>query len=211
MAATAWQTSGGKGALSFAPSAYVDLGSSQALRPTAFAYSVWINPSATANAYSQIMGFDAGSSVSQVCTLLIKSNLKLAFYVARPGGGTFDFYDGTGATLTAGVWYHIAAQHSPAGLRVFLNGVVDGSASYTADPNVSSGPFWIGGQNGYANRYFSGFIDDARIYNRALSAPEIRQLYIGGRGLGLIPERPRRRGKAAAAAFNRRRRILTAG
>lgn len=202
MASTAWVTSGGKGALSFAPFAYVELGSSQNLRPVRFTYSAWINPSTTANAYSQIMGFDPGASSTQVCTLLIKSNLKLALYVARPGGGSgYDSYDGAGVTLTAGQWYHLAAQHSPAGLRVFVNGVLDGSAAYTADPNVAAGSFWIGGQNGYSNRYFSGFIDDARLYNRALTAPEVRQLYIGGRGFGLIPERPRHRSKVAAAGF----------
>lgn len=162
---------------------YVDAGSSQALRPASFTYSTWINPVASANAYSQVMGFDAGLSNTQVCTLLVKSNLKLAFYVARPGGGSgYDFYDGTGATLTAGTWYHIAAQHSPAGLRVFLNSVLDGSATYTAAPNVASGAFWIGGQNGYSNRFFSGLIAESVLYNRATTIAEVQELYRIGPG-----------------------------
>jgi hypothetical protein len=60
-----------------------------------------------------------------------------------------------------------------------------------------SGAFW-----------FLGQIDDIRIYNRALTPSEIRLLYTGGRGVGLMPERIKHRRKTTAAATNRRRRIL---
>jgi hypothetical protein len=60
---------------------------------------------------------------------------------------------------------------------------------------------WRIGVASAGNPLWNGQIDDVRIWNRALAPSEIRQLYIGGRGFGLLPERPRHRSKAAAAAF----------
>ncbi|PIU98326.1 hypothetical protein COS61_02040, partial [Candidatus Wolfebacteria bacterium CG03_land_8_20_14_0_80_40_12] len=37
--------------------------------------------------------------------------------------------------------------------------------------------FLIGSVKKIANRYFNGLIDEVRIYNRALSAAEIKALY----------------------------------
>ena len=62
--------------------------------------------------------------------------------------------------------------------------------------------------------YATTQIDDIRLYNRPLTAQEIRQMYIGGRGFGLLPERRRRRGKAAAgfkAYWHRRQSQLIGG
>jgi len=50
---------------------------------------------------------------------------------------------------------------------------------------AASGPNQNGGQDlhigyepaGFGGQYFSGTIDDVRIYNRALSAAEVKQLY----------------------------------
>jgi hypothetical protein len=58
------------------------------------------------------------------------------------------------------------------------------------------------------DNFANGQIDDIRQYTRALTPSEIQQLYTGGRGVGLIPERIKHRRKTTAAAFNRRRRIL---
>jgi len=41
-----------------------------------------------------------------------------------------------------------------------------------------NGPFTIGQTSGF---YFAGNVDDARVYNRALSDTEIKQLYNAGR------------------------------
>jgi hypothetical protein len=41
--------------------------------------------------------------------------------------------------------------------------------------------WYIGSNTGGALGYFDGIIDEVRIYNRALSATEIKQLYNAGR------------------------------
>jgi hypothetical protein len=61
---------------------------------------------------------------------------------------------------------------------------------------------------GSLSNYASSQIDDLRVFARAVSLPEIRQMYIAGRGFGLLPERARRRAGAAMATTNRRRRLI---
>lgn len=54
-----------------------------------------------------------------------------------------------------------------------MNGQLVGQTMTGGVMPTSTGPLDIGG-NGYFGEYFSGLIDDVRIYNRALSATEIQ-------------------------------------
>jgi hypothetical protein len=74
-------------------------------------------------------------------------------------------------TLPALVHTNVAATAGAAGLRVYLNGVLDGSAAGAAVASDSS-PIRIGS---YYAEYFSfaGKITYAYLYNRILTAPEV--------------------------------------
>ena len=81
-------------------------------------------------------------------------------------------------------------------VRIFLDGVegatytITGTAAIdTRNTGMTFGTI-SGAPN---NNNFLGQIDDARICDRALTAPEIWQLYERGRGGGLLHEPPRRR------------------
>lgn len=67
-------------------------------------------------------------------------------------------------------------------------------------------PLWIGAQQNTATRTVDGQLDDVRIYNRALSEPEIK-LLASRPGIGLRPQR--RTMYYAPPTGARRRRILT--
>ena len=79
-------------------------------------------------------------------------------------------------TITAGTWYHAAVvmNRTAASVTFYLDGVASAATSYDADAftDVTDrvGSFGNG-------EMFDGKIDDARIYNRALSASEISELY----------------------------------
>jgi hypothetical protein len=62
--------------------------------------------------------------------------------------------------------------------RVYLDGIEVGSLQLDTPlrPSVSPCPLWIGGREQTSER-FEGYVDDVRIYNRALSATEVGQLY----------------------------------
>jgi len=79
-----------------------------------------------------------------------------------------------GATLPTG-WHHVALVIDAAGVpSIYLDGVLKGS-SPGAGPTVPAPTTYIGGYD--TSRYFLGAIDDSRIYNRALSAGEIKDIY----------------------------------
>jgi hypothetical protein len=67
-------------------------------------------------------------------------------------------------------------------VTIYVDGQVDATVSYadTSAINTSGGAHIIGSLNGGVY-YFTGLIDDVRIYNRALSASEIAAMYAGGK------------------------------
>ena len=109
---------------------------------------------------------------------------EIRFYRGYDGGG------GEWATpdnsIRAGEWMHIAVTHDRTGLNaaaMYVNGasvtptvVSSPSGSANSDASVSLS---VGGRTN-GNNTWDGKIDDARIYNRILSASEISRLY----GLG---------------------------
>ncbi len=83
-------------------------------------------------------------------------------------GGNFDFVTSTSA-LAVNTWTHVALTYNGSQLILYVNGVQVASKNRTGAVQASSNPLWIGGNSPYGE-YFSGRIDDARVYNRALSA-----------------------------------------
>lgn len=103
-------------------------------------------------------------------------------------------YGANGATtLVINRWYHICGTWDGSFIKVYCNGILDGSASAAISPATLSATTRIGrlGVPGYAYS-IDGQLDDIRIYNRALSEQEIR-LLASERGIGLKSERQRNR------------------
>jgi concanavalin A-like lectin/glucanase superfamily protein/PASTA domain-containing protein/Big-like domain-containing protein/purple acid phosphatase-like protein/lysyl oxidase len=79
-----------------------------------------------------------------------------------------------GATaLPLNAWSHLATTYDGAMLRLFVNAVQVGSAAVSGGAAVSANQLSIGG-NTVWGEYFSGELDEIRIYNRALTQAEIQ-------------------------------------
>ena len=75
-------------------------------------------------------------------------------------------------------WRHVVATVDASYLRVYVNGVEDATpVARTIGDVVSGGTNLIGRYNFGGGDYFLGSIDEFRIYDRALSADEIKQHY----------------------------------
>jgi parallel beta-helix repeat protein len=89
----------------------------------------------------------------------------------------------------AGNWYHFTAVYSNKSITLYLNGQPAGAGTFaynagstTPDKNLSIG---VRSYDSKMENYFKGRIDDVRIYGRALSSPEVEQLYqVGSGGAG---------------------------
>lgn len=81
-------------------------------------------------------------------------------------------YPTNGAT-----WMHIAATYDGSVIKIYINGVLNSSKMLSAPPPMSANTLAlaIGAQSDGSTK-FQGAIDDARIYNTALSATQIMEL-----------------------------------
>jgi hypothetical protein len=96
---------------------------------------------------------------------------------SRPSGwaqvGGRDYFVNATANLVANTWTHVAYTYDGTTLRMFVNGTQVSTAAGPTALAVSAGALRIGG-NAVWGEYFSGRIDEVRIYNRALTAAQIQ-------------------------------------
>lgn len=124
------------------------------------------------NAFNRIISNDAG--VAQVPQILVTSGGKLRMYAVYPTPNVS--YVDTGAlTLTTGKWYQIVMTYdSSRGLNGYVNGDLDKNVAANGEMLSTAGFGHIGGLVG---NNLDGVVDQVMVYNRALSLPEIKQLY----------------------------------
>jgi hypothetical protein len=89
-----------------------------------------------------------------------------------------------GPAIPRNEWAFVAVVVEPSKATAYVGSQSQGLVS--AVNAVSHTSSWldtleIGRDSGFADRYFDGSIDDARIYSRALSAEEVTRLYTLGR------------------------------
>jgi hypothetical protein len=81
-----------------------------------------------------------------------------------------------------GQWHHVAAVYDGTNKYIYVDGVLDATVPATGTIAQNSYPVCIG-ENGEAlGHLWNGLIDEASIYNRALSALEIQTIYAAGSG-----------------------------
>jgi hypothetical protein len=150
-------------------------------------FSAWIKPNSTG---------EGGGGV-----IVSKANAPgdLRFNFESTGTNALSFsknYDGgtdlkrttSNNFITLGVWSHITVtwdgSATAANVHIYVNGVettyqttTDGVGNKNSDATLN---FYIGNLSGSFHT-FDGTIDEVRIYNRALSDSEIKQLYLMGK------------------------------
>jgi len=136
-------------------------------------WSSWVKPSNAGNSvnYEEVI-FDKEGALNGGVFLYIQSN-RLRFYNGSGQIGT--------ASIVNGEWYFVTVTKVGSSGQTYVNGVPDKSFTWVANPNSTGVNLNIGGDSGVAGRSFTGIIDEVRIYNRALSANEVTQLYNLGR------------------------------
>ncbi|MSR71450.1 MAG: LamG domain-containing protein [Candidatus Taylorbacteria bacterium] len=144
-----------------------------------FTIAAWVNPTITPASKKAIFSSAFGTSGDQWQTY-VWYNTDTTFGTAqRSAAAQNDF---SGAAHVAGRWYHVTVTWDGTTTRLYVNGVQENSAAGgRPDNQPASREVRIGNFKGYASSEFQGPIDDVRVYSRALSVAEVKQLYILGR------------------------------
>lgn len=99
-----------------------------------------------------------------------------AMYFQNRTAGVLSPNESWTPNLTIGMWQHLVLTRSGNTWTVYKNAsAVTGGSTDTGSVGNHSGSLEIGSQNAASS--FNGSIDDVRVYNRALSAQEVRTLY----------------------------------
>lgn len=174
----AWDVSEGRYASNFTGTNYVDCGTSELLNITGdITLSVWVETTAVSKyVISKLAGC---ANALNVYSLHLNESGKAVFTTS----GNANILAGA-VMVNDGAWYFLVARINGTAMSLFIDGVADGTATVTtarysnaaAVTEIGAVSVCGSGSN------LSGLIDDAQIYNRALSQNEITQLYQLGRG-----------------------------
>ncbi len=74
--------------------------------------------------------------------------------------------------------YHLTGTYDGTAVRIYVDGVLKQSKPSTTAIKATNGELFIGSAGGGFN--WVGTIDEVRIWNRALTANEVKQVYDGG-------------------------------
>ena len=80
-------------------------------------------------------------------------------------------------SFSTGVWYYVVGTHDGTTVNLYVNGILEGTASHSSWTG-STQPLTFG--KWYPNYdccYFDGLLDDIRLYRRALGANEVAAIY----------------------------------
>ena len=175
-----WTTGGRYGnGLSFDGNGYLDLRNPPALRLTgSMTWSAWVYTTGTPADDGQIVaksGEGSGAAGWQFKTSPDTGPHTFGVAVSSDGSAHTQRYSTTVRALNT--WYYVAGVYDAAArtLHIYVNGVLDDGTLVGTVPGSQFDPaenVTIGRRTG--GFYFQGAIDELRIYDRALTAAEIR-------------------------------------
>jgi hypothetical protein len=142
---------------------------------TAFTVAAWIQFAALpGSGYACVLGKQRAGNVFNTWQLCYQaSNARWYFLTQAAGTNVIGHTPGP----SQGVWYHVAIVWDGAGKALWVDGASVATSTQTGI-DFDGSPILLGADedNGTTTHYFDGFIDDVRIYNRALLEVEIARL-----------------------------------
>jgi hypothetical protein len=174
--AAVWMAGRVQGALSFDGQTYVDLRDAVAFERTdAFSYGAWVYPKGGG---AVIARMDDASSYRGWDVFVTGDHVEAHIIGHWPDNA---IYKKTKAQLKSGKWTHLFVtfdgSSKASGLQIYFNGKpqeVQATRDQLSGTIKTDKPLLIGRRN--PSGFFTGLIDDVRVYSRALSAAEVATL-----------------------------------
>jgi len=179
------------------PKSYATYPAGQAARTTTGSYFVWIKNTAPIVPLSSVIfrgtapGPKTGKGVTDFTLFIERDRFRLYMNWPQnkwPGvDGKNVFYAKT--PLPVGQWIHCGATWNGKHIALYLNGKLDRLFESTMTPVTREHPvkMILGCDPAGAPQYYPGVISCAMVFNRALTAAEVKQLHGMSALLGLVP------------------------
>jgi hypothetical protein len=160
----------------------VKIPNSASLSQTRITLNAWVYPTGNQNTNRHIIDKD-NFAVAREYILALNADNKFHAFVNLPSGE----YNLAGTTAPGlNNWCHVAMTHDGLKLRLYVNGLLDGEVDAVGDMISTQNSVGIG--NNVQGEVFKGIIDEAQIFNRALSDTEILAIYEAGAAGQCKPE-----------------------
>ncbi|MFW6326700.1 MAG: LamG-like jellyroll fold domain-containing protein, partial [Bacteroidota bacterium] len=169
--------------LEFTGSGYVNLGQNYGRFQTEVTLSAWLKPDASARGGYQGIIMHGGPNIDTYALYLWPNKRRVAF---KTTGTTEEWiYIDDVNTLWDGNWHLITATYNGAEKVIYLDDTV--LFRVAASGKIESGEGYnlyiaAGRDDNKPKLLYKGQIDEVRIYNSALTGPEVETLYIGTQG-----------------------------
>jgi len=155
---------------------------------TAITLSAWVKPTNSANTTQYLIKkatMNGGASGNGYELSLSSAGRVFVRFNQGTSSDTYRINSATSYPLNGSAWMHVAATYNGTTMRLYVNGVEecrnptgDTTCSNKAGPaSIDPNGLVLGiGAQGDGVSKFQGIMDEARVYNRALSAAEIADL-----------------------------------
>jgi hypothetical protein len=166
------------------PPSRVEVDGTPVLTPAQLTVMAWVRRTGNPGAFRYVVSRGDRDCLAASYALYTGNSGGLVFYV-DPGQAPVPVSPDAGPGIWDGAWHAVAGTYDGARLRLYVDGHEIGSgtpaASATIDYAASgSSLFRLGAYTGPCSAGFAGDIDEARVYDRALTAAEIGQLQAAG-------------------------------
>jgi hypothetical protein len=174
-------------ALDFRSTNYVNLTTHTGLpaysSTTPYSVSFWVNKSALGTGNQDIYAEGYNTDNNPIFQLFMVGTNKVCVFIRNTAGTTVT-NTCSNAIIVDGTWHHISWVDNLGSYTWYVDNKIDKSGSYTPVGSIPLQTANIGAQKSWVySSYFLGLIDDVRVYNRALVAGDVTQLY----NLGYTP------------------------
>ncbi len=149
---------------------YVDCGTSSNFELSTLTIEAWVKLE-TAGVFQAVISKLESSTSTTGYELAVNSSNQVELVVGNSDEVMSELVAST--TLTTGVWYHIAGTYDGEIMKVYVNGVLSGTTTLSDVITNSSEALTIGRRADGSN-YFSGVIDEVRVWNSERNESEIK-------------------------------------
>lgn len=152
------------------------VGQSSTLQPAAVSVEVWLSElSVNSGGFIDVVSY--GTQSGQAYTLQLTPSNTLSWYQTTTSGS---LYTAGSTVLTPGSAYHVVATYDGANAKIYVNGVLDGSAGGGASlsyAGIGTAGLSIGAGQGTTRNVFNGTLDDVSVFPAALSSTQVSAHY----------------------------------